>query len=190
MKKTVLLLSTLFVTCNLWAEEKQRPASEFNYNYADIDIIDFDDVDATGLRLLGSYDVDTNLAVVASLAFADGSNDTDITQLSAGVAYHQKLTGTELKKADFVVRAEIQRHEVERGRFEDDDTGLLLVGGIRTRLIDSVELYGEAGYTTTGDNGFVAELGGRYTISDSFQAKASLGFSDNDVLSIGVRYSY
>ena len=192
MQKQLLAASILLAAAGFAQAQnaalKAQP-SNFNYNYLEVTYIDVDEPSVDGFKFKGSYDIAPNISVLASLALADNDN-VDLTTITIGGAYHLALQGTELKQLDLVMHGEIERIKWEAGKYDDSDSGLLLGAELRAGITNEFELFGDATLRTTGDDDFLVTIGGRFNFNTQLQGVASYEMSDNDILSLGVRYHY
>lgn len=169
----------------------------FNYDYIEVDYISIDDFstrgnldpDLDGFRVKGSMDIDPNLALIGSIGYA-GENNVDLTMISFGTAYHQKLEKTQLKQSDFSIYAEIERWDVEidNAKGDKDDIGLHAGAAFRIKVVEKFEIFGDLSVRTTMDNDMAAEVGGRYAFTPRLHGVASIEISDADTLAAGLRY--
>lgn len=198
MKK---LLVMMLVVCPMFAMAGDRglfgmPPKEntFGYNFVEVNLLHMDRHNLNGVRTSGSFSVVDNLSIIGSLTggYRSYANQQSVT---GGVAYHQKLFGTVLEATDFVlhVEAEVQRIEIERrnaSNYTDTDAGIVAGGGLRNRLIDDVEVFGDFSVRTTGSTDPFVTLGGRFSILPDLHLQASLEVGDNDTFLTGVRYTF
>lgn len=167
----------------------QPQPTHFNYNYLEVSYIDLDEPSADGFRFKGSFDVNQNISVIGSYSIAE-DGDLDVSFLTAGAAYHMALESPEIDKLDLVFHAEFERAKAEVKNHSKTDSGLLLGTEARVGLSEAFEVYGDASLRTTGDNDFLVTIGARFEFAPRFQGLMSYEFSDQDILSLGVRYAY
>lgn len=199
MKKTAIALLMLTSTAGVSAQEKglfgQPPKpNTFSYNYVEANVIHMDHRDLNGLRFNGSFSFLANMSVIGSVTAATRSR-TDHQAVTAGVAYHQELQGTLLKKTDVIVHGSVEYREFKYnprvGRsYKDDDKGFIFGAGVRHQLITDLEVFGDFSVRTAGETDPFVTLGARYNVLPALQVNTSLEVSDNDIVAIGARYSF
>ncbi len=158
----------------------------FDYNYAEAEFVDYDAGDS-GFKLTGSFDLKSNAGIIGH--FATASN---YTELGFGGDYHAKFDV--LPNADYLFYGGFERGEFSfDGIFADytyDDSGFFFGGGVRSQLMEQLEVDGEISYHSFFDGDI--RLTGRvlYKLGEHLDLKAQLDLEDNDRFSIGVRYYY
>jgi len=149
----------------------KKGPSNFNYNFAEIAYVDFDD-DLNGVSLRFSASFQQNYAFRASYSRASvGSFDVD--SLFGAVTYH--IQSRAYPKADWLL-----------------DAGLVAINndgaGVRYDLSDALELNGNLFLQTAFDTDLVIELRALYAFAPSFSGFVEAGFGDGTALGLGVRY--
>ena len=119
---------------------------QLSYRYVDVALfpsVEIDagdsDIDGDGLQLRGSLPVYENFFAFAELQDLDLDDDVDVQRLLIGAGGHWPIN----QKFDIVGRVGLTQYEVDRGSFDDDDTGLLIGATVRTFVAPRVEV--EAG---------------------------------------------
>ena len=174
-----VLLTTL-------AEQGGVPNSAFHYTYGEVGL-SLGDLD--GIRVAGSYHLQDQWLIVASLGILEASR-VDFTFFSAGAGYVHNIQ----EDLDIVATAELEfgRAEVDflGSSASDSEVGLRLRGGARYMLDERFEFYGGGNLRTTFDTDFFVDGGALYRINDRLQAYASLEVGDDTQFGIGVRYGF
>ncbi len=188
MKKSLLgtaLLATLTPLCasalDMLDLNEARP-NQFSYNYAEIQYVDMDS-GLDGFRLSGSYDIKPNLAITGSLLKASvGRFDYDLVGL--GAAYHARWV--EFEKSDLIIHTSL----VSGDASNDSELGLTFGAKVRASLKEQLEIYGDLSYTTVFDGDLALDIGAAYTFAPDLAATLNYQLTDNDALSIGLRYYF
>lgn len=162
-------------------------ADTMDYSYAELGYVDSElddvDVEGDGLALRGSLAVNETFFVFASYEGLEYERNVDTTMFQVGGGGHWPLND----KLDIVGRLGIVSAEIDAGRFEDDDTGLLLGARLRAEVAPRFEIEGGFDYLdlddVAEDTFIVAE--GRYFFADQVAGGLSLQLSD-DITSIGI----
>jgi opacity protein-like surface antigen len=176
---TAVLALGIPLTASAADTNKAKP-SVFDYNYADIEFIDYDAGDG-GLRLSGSYDIKPNFNLIGGLSFV-----SDYTQLDIGVGHHSQWYG--LENTDLNLFAGLEYGDFDTGFFSDSDGGIFFGAGMRTLIVPKLELAGSLSYHTFFDGDFVLSLEGLYRFTPKLHGKLGLDLGDNDTFRLGVRY--
>lgn len=161
----------------------QAKSALFSYKFVQLSYVDFDS-DFSGFKLDGSFDIQSDLALIASYLSADRHNSYDYDLFTLGLAYHQRLSG--LPKADIVLHGEFEHASVDYWR-RNDDNGVRLGAMLRGQLQRNIELFGDVSYTSLYDNDLGLTLGLNLALSQQFSIVASGEFSDDDMFLLGVR---
>lgn len=190
MKSTIIALATASAFAAASAAHADTSSPEWNYlqaGYAQLDVDEFDD-EPDGFGVAGAYLFNENVFVRARYQQAStdlviyGANvDTDIDLSSIAIGYKTALNDkSDIYGAVSVERMEVSADASYQGAYaseSDSETGYGAYVGIKSRLSDMFELYGEAGYLKISD----------YDISDaSFEAGANLYFTED--FGAGVSY--
>ena len=167
-------------------------AANFGYSFvafalvpkSETDVDDFD-IDGDGFQLRGSIDVHDNFFAVVEIEDLGFDDDVDFNRWLIGGGGHWPINA----KFDVVGRAGIVRYEVERGRFDDDDTGFFLGGGVRALVAPQVEVEGGIELVDAEVAGFGDEIflvgEGRYHFNSQFSAGGFVKVGD-DARELGV----
>jgi hypothetical protein len=168
-------------------------AENFSYRYVDIARYmeaeldsDIADTEGDGFQLRGSMPIYQNFFAVAEYESLDLDNGVDATRLLIGAGGHWPL-GNDL---DLVARGGVVSYELDRGRFDDDDTGLFVGARIRTIVAPKVEV--EAGvehfeFEVDGMDGDTYIIGeARYNFTSQWSAGAIITLG-GDVSVIGAQ---
>lgn len=172
MKKALLASALLLASST-------AGAAGFGYSYLELGYGEVDDGDA--LFFGGAAQLQRGLSVIGSYYTIDFDEDADGEIFTGGLQFNTPLGA----KTDFVgsvqlINAEIE-YKIYRGRFlgtyteSEDDTGLLLRGGIRHALQQNLQLEGDISYNT---NDFWED--------DELGIKAGVRFYADRQLSFGV----
>jgi len=163
-------------------------AETMSYSYAELGYVDTEldgdgvDVDGNGLALRGSLPVTPDFFVFAGYTDLDFDFDVDLSLLEVGGGGHWPLSD----KIDLVGKLGIVKAEVDVGRFDDDDTGILLGARVRGALAPKFELEGGFDYRNidVGDETTLV-LEGRYFFMPQLAGGLSVSIGD-DVTSLGI----
>ncbi len=142
----------------------------------------------SGFRLDGSFDIDHNIAAMAGIRYTT-KNDTSYTLVSAGAAYHQQIMGRAIEGLDFIAHAAFEE------AFDNDKTsdksyfGVKVGTGVRCAVKPKLEAFGDFSVATTGGSEIFIKGGVRYTLMRGLTGVASYEFSNNNTLSLGLRYT-
>lgn len=140
MKKTLLASALLLATT-------AASAADFNYTYGELGFGEGPG-DGDGLFFGGAVDLQQGFGIVGAyyaLDFERGNvDDGDLDIFTIGVQFHTPLNN----QADFVGSVQLINAEVDWGYGDEDDTGLLLRGGIRFAIQQNLQLEGDLSYNT------------------------------------------
>ncbi|HVK99826.1 MAG TPA: outer membrane beta-barrel protein [Dongiaceae bacterium] len=147
MKKTLLASALLLLTA-------PAMAANFNYTYVEGgygEVDSGDDVDGDALFLGGSVDIQQGFGLIGSFYTIDFDEEADGTIFTVGAQFHTPISN----QADFVGSVQLINAEVDfddcYGDCSEDDTGLLLRGGVRFAIQQNLHLEGDISYI---DNDF------------------------------------
>lgn len=170
-------------------------AETLSYTYAELGYVDAEldgggfHVNGDGFALRGSLAVHQNYFVFANyqdLGF-DGGVDTSLLEVGGGG--HWPLTNT----IDLIGKVGITKAEIDAGRFNADDDGLLLGARLRGLVAPKFEL--EAGFDyrdldEAGDDTTIV-FDGRYFFIENLAGGVSVALGDNDtLLGLNIRYTF
>ena len=158
---------------------KEGP-SNFNYNYAEIAYVDFDD-DFDGVSLRFSASFHQNYAFRASYSRASAGS-FDLDSLFGAVTYH--IQSRAYPQADWFLEAGLVAVDLDF----DDDVGISLGGGVRYGLSDALELNGNLFLATAFDTDLLIELRALYEFASGFSGFAETTFGDGTTLGLGLRF--
>ncbi len=187
--KNLLGIATLATLLPLCANALEMPdlnearPNQYSYNYAEIQYVDMDN-GLDGFRLSGSYDIKPNLAITASLLKASvGRFDYDL--MAIGAAYHARWV--EFEKSDLIIHASLVNADTSGS---DNDLGLTFGAKVRASVKEQLEINGDLSYTTVLDGDLSLDIGAAYTFAPNLAATLNYQLTDNDALSIGLRYYF
>lgn len=167
MKKT-LLASALMLASAV------ATAADFKYTYGEIGYGELDH-DGDALFFGGAVDIQQGFGVIGSFYALDFDDDADGTIFTIGGQFHTPIN----KQADFVASVQLINADVEwgncRGDCSEDDTGLLLRGGIRFAIQQNLQLEGDISYNTND-----------FWDDDELGIKAGLRFFPDRKLSLAI----
>ena len=117
-----------------------------------------------------------------------GDTGYDLTLLEGGVGLHHPLS----RDTDLVAIGGMVFAEVDAGPFEDDDSGISLTGGVRSRVAPQFEVGGYLNYADyLGDGDILLTGEGLLHVTPNLSLAASLGISDDyDVVTLGARWNF
>jgi len=175
-----LALATPAIAANSGSQSKSALLS---YKYVQLSYVDFDS-DFSGFKIDGAFDIQSDLALIASYLSADRRNAYDYDLFTLGLAYHQRLSG--IPKSDIVLHGEFEHASVNYWR-NNDDNGVRLGAMLRGQIQRNIELFGDVSYTSLYDNDLGLTLGLNLALNQQFSIVASGEFSDDDMFLLGVR---
>lgn len=145
-------------------------AQGFSYNLVEGSLISGDDYDGFGLA--GSFSITPEIFALGSIDAVelDGSG-VDVSLLSVGAGYRIAVN----EVVDVFATAALKRFKPDGF---DDDMGFGLGVGVRTRLIEKLELHGGLEYVDVADSDTTLRVGGRWYFTPAFAA--GVDFSDDD----------
>lgn len=186
-----LLLTAFLLPALSEAQEAAttRPSeAQFNYSYVELgyDETDFDigpfDVDADGLTLAGSFELNEEWHVYASYGSLDfdGGGDVDTWTLGGGYVFPLK------EGMDIYGRVLY----IDLGGDADDD-GLGLQARIRASITDEFEVEGGIQHIDVSDSDTSLQASARYNFTEEFSAALGITFGgDTDSIGISARYAF
>ena len=158
----------------------KKGPSNFNYNFAEIAYVDFDDsLDGLSLRFSASFDENYAFRVAYSRASADAF---DADTLTAGVTYH--IQSSAYPRADWLLDAGLIAVDLDFA----DDVGISIGGGVRYGLSDALELNGNLSLQTAFDSDLIIELRALYEFASGFSGFVETSFGDGTTLGLGLRF--
>lgn len=172
-------------------------AEGLNYTYVEGAYVntDFDDFneDVDGFALRGSFEITDQVFLFAGYSDQSASlfgDDFDTNVLNLGVGYAFPIaTRTDLYGKLGYVQAEFDFP----GPGDADDDGYLLAFGVRSRVVDQLELEGSLNYVDLSDLGDDTTLGlaARWYFTKQFAAGVEGQFGDDtDTLGINARWEF
>ncbi|AXR07448.1 outer membrane beta-barrel protein [Salinimonas sediminis] len=194
-----ILISAAFATFsfNAFAADMFSAGPSWDYveaGYQQAEIDDAGDFEPKGYALAASKAIGENFFLKANysdLSEEESGLDTDLSQFSAGVGYRYSAT----KTTDVYGVVSFERIEIEASAFgesvEADDDGFGIEAGIRSMIIDQLELSAAVKHIEMdeGDTGFVA--GANFYITPAIAVGASYEMRDDiDFLGADIRYSF
>lgn len=169
-------------------------AADVSYDYLRLSYVDTElevgpvDLDGDGLQLGGSVSVFNNAFAFGTFSDLDLDFGVDASRLEIGGGYHHRLT----PKLDLVGRLGYVSVDLDSAGGGADDDGILLSGGVRSRLTDVIEGRASLNHRSMdeGDNDTELELGGDYYITGQFNVGLGLSFGDATTWLLSGRYSF
>jgi hypothetical protein len=182
-----LVLAVIVLPIPAMAQEEQTQTQDVRYTYGELRYVDTDG-SGDGLRLQGSYAIDSNWLIVGGLTDVDYPRGVDSTTIEIGAGYVYDFEGDLDFDLDLVGTLQFVNSEVDTPVGDRDDNGFHLAVGVRAMVIDDFEVRGSVNHVNLDNNDTYLELGGDYYFSERISAGASLEFAgDNDVFTIGAR---
>lgn len=196
MKKlfALLSLSSMFTTGFSAAESpaeeflNQSKPNIFSYDYIESNFVTQNNL-GVGFNLNGSFDIKPNFALIGGLQYTT-KDDIDYTTISAGAAYHRQIAAQDVPGLDLVAHAELQQAFADTPKNDLNDFGIKLGAGVRYHVDAKLETFGDFSVATTGDSTVIISGGARYSFAENLSAQAGYAFSDNNTLSLGIRYQF
>jgi hypothetical protein len=177
MKKTLLASALMLASA-------AATAADFKYTYGEIGYGELDD-DGDALFFGGAVDLQQGFGIIGSYYAVDFDDDADGHIFTIGGQFHTPIN----KQLDFVASVQLINAEVEWDncpRWADcseDDTGLLLRGGLRFAIQHNLQLEGDISYNTNDfweDDELGIKAGVRF-FADR-QLSLALGFASDQEL--------
>lgn len=171
--------------------QAQQSVGRLSYTYGDARLVIQDPDngdDFTGVRVAGAAQFQHNLFVTGAITTV-GSDNVDIDTLDLGLGFRHPIAAD----TDFVAGAGLIWADVDTpGNGGDDDTGLSLLGGVRSLVGPQFELGGYASYAEVFGDGDITLTGeGLLHLTPQWSLAGSLGFSDDfTILTVGGRYNF
>lgn len=170
--------------------QAQQSASRLSYTYGDARLVIQDPDngdDFTGVRVAGSAQFQPKLFVTGAITTV-GSDNVDIDTLDLGLGFRHPIAAD----TDFVAGVGLIWADVDTPGGGDDDTGLSLLGGVRSLVGPQFELGGYASYAEVFGDGDITLTGeGLLHLTPQWSLAGSLGFSDDfTILTVGGRYNF
>ncbi|MEW5756094.1 MAG: hypothetical protein AB1810_07295 [Pseudomonadota bacterium] len=163
-------------------------AGLFSYNYAQISVVDLD-YGYDGIKLDGSFDLNREMALIASYMTTDDDGHFDYDEFTLGAAYHTRLQS--IPKSDLVLHGEFARASYDHRHFSTvhshDDNGLRLGATLRYQAQSNIELFGDLSYESLFDNDMALTGGVNLSINPKFSVVGAIEMSDDDMLLLGLR---
>ena len=185
----VCVVVSLFVSGVSFAEGVAYDYVRLNYVNTELDLGPVD-VDGDGLELDGS------VSFLQKRAFAFGSysdvefdGDVDASRLDVGGGYRHAVR----PRMDLVGRFGYTRSDVSAGGADVDDDGLLVSGGVRSRMAEKFEGRASLNYRMMdeSDNQTEFEFGGDFYVTNNISLGAELCLGDDvTTWTLGGRYAF
>lgn len=142
MKKTLLATALVLAASPAFA-------APFNYSYFEGGFGEGRG-DGDGLFIGGAMDLQQGFGLIGSyysLDYEEGRFDGDLDIFTVGVQFHTPLN----KQTDFVgsvqlINADWESRDFFGSRYSNDDTGVLLRGGLRFAIQQNLQLEGDVSY--------------------------------------------
>ncbi|MCC7463772.1 MAG: outer membrane beta-barrel protein [Gammaproteobacteria bacterium] len=189
--KRVLTLAVSAALLPLWAQADGLSYSHLDAAYVTTDVDDFSQ-DVDGLALRGSVELTERVFAFAGFTTQSTSilgSDLDVKSYDLGVGYAWPLSPT----ADLYGKVHYLRAEADYAGFDADDDGYGLSAGVRSRIMDQLELEGSVRYTDLSDSGHdtALGLGARWYFSRQLAVGVEGEFGDDaKTYGIGVRWTF
>lgn len=158
-------------------------AADFSYNYGQVSYIssDFDSIDGDGFSLDGSFELNKDVAFIASYestSYDEPGYSLDLDVLALGIAYHMPID----QKMDAVfagglLDADVTESQIFSGTASDSESGNFLSAGIRVQANPQVEL----GLALQRYDVYDAETGIDASILFNIDQKNQVGMTFNNV---------
>lgn len=185
--KMLFLVAGLFMQGIAIAQTVAKNRSDLSYSYAELRFVDVDFQGGDGLRLGGSFELDSNWLMVGSITSLDFNNNVDLTVVELGAGYVWRYSSD----FDLVSTLRVVRSDVDLGSLNADDTGFALSAGARGLLAPQFEVRASVNHINVDDSDTYLELAGDYYFTDRISAGASLEFAgDTDTFTIGARWYF
>lgn len=182
---------------------------EGGYNKLHVENADFDNPEADGAFVRGSYDLGSGINVFGGVSrvsedFDLGAGvhlDLDVTQYELGLGYHQSVS----ERVDFIAEAAYLRVDIDAevrqvpdASASDAAKGGRAAIGVRSAMSDALEGWVKANYYDGGDfeGGFTGTIGAQFKFNPTWGVSAEIEhgellLSDKDTkYLVGVRASF
>jgi len=189
-----LALACVFATASFGALAGQPSYTYVEGGYLRMDPDDIS-LDPTGYYLDGSIAIADNLFLSGGYSDVDDSKaglKVEIERVDLGIGYKQGLGAN----SSFHVVASYLEGEVKaRGygsRFKDDDDGFALTAGVRSNVLDNLELNADVSYVDVDDDGLDFGVGAvwYFVPNVGLSLSASIDDDSNRTFGAGVRLSF
>lgn len=173
-------------------------AGDLSYTYAEggFGRVDLDNIDTGDSYFLGgSLAFGTNwlgFAEYSKSDFSQAGADANVDQFQIGFGGHFPMTDA----VDFVGKLAYVDESVDVntpfGNGTADDSGYMLSAGVRTQVLEKLDLTGAVEYVDFGDSDDTGlSLRGLYEFTDMFSLGARVGYSDNSsAYGVFARFSF
>ena len=190
MKRTaaIIFVMSMLVSGVSFAENVSYTYVRLGYVNTEIDAGPIN-VDGDGLELDGSFGFANNAFAFGTYSDLDFDFGIDASLLELGGGYHHRIT----PKIDLVGRLGYVRSDINTSFGNADDDGLLLSGGVRSRITNSIEGRAALNIRTidSGANDTELDLGGDYYVTDRITVGLGLRLGDDATTwFLGGRYSF
>jgi hypothetical protein len=184
-KKIIYSLATIGLLTSLGAEA--RPKLSYTYAGAQFFDQDLDDADCSqdGIQIYGSYALNSDIYAIGSFADANSDRCFDSNDFQIGMGYHT------LFGADSAIYASLSFEHVSLSGNGDNDTGLVIAGGLRGFVTNELEGRIGLAHHTVYDGDTALNAGVAYWFNPKISATGDLSLgSDVTGIGIGLRINF
>ena len=168
---------------------EQAQAAELEYTYLELRVVDTEigNLDGTGLRLNGSFNITDQWLLVGGVSTTDFDSNIDVTTLEIGAGYVYRYR----QNLDLVGYGKVVNVDSDFPGGDADDTGISLAGGLRGLFTPQLEGRATVNYVNIDDADTFLEFGGDYHFTPAFSAGLTLEVGgDADSVTIGARWFF
>lgn len=184
----IVFVMSMLVSGASFAEDVSYTYVRLAYVNTEIDVGPAN-FDGDGLELDGSFGFANNAFVFGTYSDLDFDFGVSASLLEIGGGYHHRI----MPKLDLIGRLGYVRADVDTSFGGGDDDGLLLSGGVRSRITDSIEGRAALNIRTldSGANDTELDLGGDYFVTNRITVGIGLRLGDDATTwLLGGRYNF
>lgn len=182
MKKLLLATAVLAASSTAFAAGPQYNYLQGQWQESEVD---GSNVDLDGFGVAASIDLNKEFFAFGQYASVD-DRGVDVDRFAIGAAYKMPLS----TRTDLNFGLGIVSYDFDPDFRNDDDTGLLLTGGIRSQFTQEIELGASLSYEDAYDIDLLATLYGAYHFNSKVSAGVSLTTGDIDTTALYVRVAF
>jgi hypothetical protein len=185
IKKIIYAATTLSLIISMGAEA--RPKLSYTYAGAQFFDQDLDDPDCgqDGVRLNGSYALSSDFYAIGSFADANGDRCFGANDFQVGAGYHT------LFGADSAIYGAVSFEHVSVDGNGDDDSGLVIAGGLRGFVTNELEAKIELAHHTVYDGNTSLNGGVAYWFHPKISATGDVSLGSEVVgVGVGIRVNF
>lgn len=167
-------------------------ANSLSYTHVDVAVVktELDDpgIDGDGPMIRGSLGITRDYFLFAEVADIGYDRDVDTLALQLGFGGHLAIT----PEVDLVGKVGFVHYDIDYGRYDDDDTGLVLAASARGFVVDSLEVEGGIRHINMSDYGSSTVLvgEGRYFFTPRIAGGVIVHVGDDSLIGVHARFTF